>query len=373
MSDQSINLNDFSEDPDHFGRIELLLTVKSFDLEAIRKRYLQSRQRNKTGSVERRDPAIGGIVHCVIEDGRLTKSNVLSWVTEARGIDCRPDRLVFSSENRIYLFSGNSSTPQEFHNDWFSYIHTVRWNRTEDRFLVTSSGVDTIMEVSAENGELLWEWLAWEHGLNEGENPETGEAHILTRSPAEAEKYRAQGKNVRLVTDPAADPLPTALRAAFINSAEYTENGDVVVTLFHDGEVALLDPRNGTLRTIIDGLTKPHGGIPFGEGYLVTDTAGGRVVIQRNGRMFSYSFSDLPGKHEAVGDLEWLQTSHYRDSIVLTIDSNRTSFIAFDPEAERRMVVPFDPNWAVQDFVFASGIDGDVLRSVESWNPEEGY
>jgi endonuclease I len=60
----------------------------------------------------------------------------------------------------------------------------------------------------------------------------------------------------------------------------------------------------------------------------------------------------LPGKQSDVQNLEWLQTSHNLDNTIVTIDSNRSNLTFFDVKEEKRMHVEFDPNWAVQDFVF---------------------
>ena len=41
-----IDVSKFQRDSSFYGQIDLLLTVKSFDLQAIRKRYLESKKIN---------------------------------------------------------------------------------------------------------------------------------------------------------------------------------------------------------------------------------------------------------------------------------------------------------------------------------------
>lgn len=366
MKTDIYDLQDFSDNPNLIADLEIVFTVKSFDLQAIRKRYLASRKRSRTGSVERREPAEGGIVRAYISNGEFRRQEIVARIVEARGIDIRNERLALSSDNKLYLFTEGASEPEVIENKWFSYIHTVKWSTDGTRLLVTSSGVDTIMELAADGGEILWEWNAWEHGINTGRDPRTDQAHILTRSPEEADQLRRQGKSVLLVTDPQADPLPTALRAAFINSAEYDDRGNVLATFFHDGKVVEIHKETGRITTLIEGLTKPHGGVPFGKGYLVTDTAGGRVVYHDDKRVDSYRFDGLPGNPESMGDLEWLQTSHYHGSVILTVDANRSALICFDPGRQEKMMVPFDPDWAVQDFVIMPQQDS-LLEQAKRW------
>ena len=40
-----IDISKFQRDSSFYGQIDLLLTVKSFDLQAIRKRYLESKKK----------------------------------------------------------------------------------------------------------------------------------------------------------------------------------------------------------------------------------------------------------------------------------------------------------------------------------------
>jgi len=367
MKTFTYDLQDFSDNPDLIGDLEIAFTVKSFDLQAIRKRYLASRKRSRTGSVERRAPAEGGIVRAAISNGKLQRQEILARVVEARGIDLRNEWLALSSDNRIYLFSQGTPEPVVVENKWFSYIHTVKWSADDTRLLVASSGVDTIMELSAAGREVRWEWNAWEHGINTGRDPRTDQEHVLTRSPEEAERLEQQGNRVILVTEPQADPLPTALRAAFINSAEYDDQGDIIATFFHDGKVVKIDRGTAGRTTLLDGLTKPHGGMPFGEGYLVTDTAGGQVQYCGTDRLEQYTFNQLPGKPDALGDLEWLQTSHYYGSVILTIDANRSALICFDPRRQEKTVVPFNPDWAVQDFVVVGPEQDALLDQAKRW------
>ncbi|MCF8232844.1 MAG: hypothetical protein K9J27_11705, partial [Bacteroidales bacterium] len=323
-----------------------------------------------SGSVERREPAIGGLVSVNIEDGQIISRKIIGKYTEARGIDVRSGKVAFSSEDEIYIFSGDTEKPTIINHPWLSYIHTVKFNTNADRLLVASSGVDTLLEFDVETGECVWEWVAWEHGLQQGENPETGESHFLTRDPNEADQLKSQGKNVLLIRNPGEEKLPTAMRAAFMNSAEYERSDSVVATFFHFGEVRRIDKSTGKMETIISGLEKPHGGMPYHSGYLATDTAGGRVVQQDAAGMREFRFAGLPGKSEAVRDLEWLQTSHWNDEQTVTVDSNRTNLTFFNSSYRKRMHVQYNPDWAVQDFIFVNSGLSSVIDKVQQWFAE---
>ena len=65
-----IDVSNYQRDSSFYGLIDLLLTVKSFDLQAIRKRYLESKKNKRSGSTQRRKQALGGVVSL-----RLNKGN----------------------------------------------------------------------------------------------------------------------------------------------------------------------------------------------------------------------------------------------------------------------------------------------------------
>ncbi len=204
--------------------------------------------------------------------------------------------------------------------------------------------------------------------MNTGENPKTGEKHILTRSEEQARVLANQGQNVVLVENPNENPLPTAMRAAFINSAEYDENGQVIATLFHNGEVLRVDKESNEYSQLITGLSKPHGGMRYQHNYMVTDTAGGRVIVQQATDIQQiYDFRNLPGKPEEIADLEWLQTSHHIQEGIVTIDSNRTGLMFFRPQERVRMFVPLNPDWAIQDLVPVPNDETDLMHQVKQW------
>jgi len=361
------DLRKFVNDPAHFPRLEIMLAVKSFDLQAIQNRYLKSRSRSRTGSVERRDPAKGGIVHSVIEDGRIVAQTVLAELLEPRGIDLQGDRAAVSSENRIFLFRKGENTPLVIEHPWLSYIHTVKFNFDGSRLLVSSSGVDTILEFETQSGTCMWEWVAWEHGLNEGVNPQTDTPHVLTRHPEQAEEIRRAGKNPLLVREPQKNPLPTALRAAFMNSAEYDGDGNVLATLFHAGQVMKIHRDTGKWEIVIDGLTRPHSGMRFQSGYLVTNTGGGNVQHLNEDTLHIYDFALLSGKPEHLREMEWLQCSRYQGNRIITVDSNRTALTLFDPVARKKIAVAYNSNWALQELAIVGEAEQQFVTLMKNW------
>lgn len=353
MDKNRIDLADFEKDATFYGQLELIVTVKSFDLQAIRKRYIVSRKNRsgKAGSVERRTPSLGGIVILSISEGAIVEHSVLARLKEPRGIALNQTSLAIAAENEIFVIT-ESGVVQNLQNDWFSYIHTVQFHpENPHRILISSSGLDLIFEYDLLTDECTYEWLAWEHGFNTAIDPSTKEQILLTRNKSEAERLSASGNNVLLIDNPAGQALPTAKRAAFINSCSYKNNETLLATFFHEGKVYAIDKASGTSSVVMDGLKNPHGGQQYRQGFLATSTAEGEVVIQSKEQEVRVHWPTLPGKESALGELEWVQNTHPVHNFLVAIDSNRTSFIIFDPHQRKYDQIPYPSDWAIQDFV----------------------
>ena len=362
-----VDLSTFEKNSRFYPEGKFLITVKSFELQEIRERYLKSRKSKsgRVGSVERRQATQGGLVYVEIENGYIRQHEVLSFLTEPRGIDVTTDMLAVSTENVVHILGKEGV--ERIDNPWFSYIHTVQFNHRSDpdRILISSSGYDCIFEYELKKFAPTWEWFAWEHGFREGYNPRTGKNVYLTRKAKEASKLRADGLDFLFIKDPEKQILPTAQRAAFINSVTYDSRqaGMLLGTFFHEGAVYSIDMRSGVCEKVLDKMKSPHGGRNFQDQYMATSTATGELVFSDGMKI---SFTGLPGKPSELYDLEWLQnTAPFQDYLV-TIDANRNSFVIIDMEKRQYDMISFDPNWAIQDIAEVRDQDTETLvRSIK--------
>ena len=347
------DLATWTRDSSFYGSLDLLITIKSFDLQAIRRRHVASRLsgRGRTGSVERRPGSLGGVAHVCCRNGRMDQSQILLEYPEARGISIFEDRIALSSESQVMVVS--DSGLHRIRNPWFSYIHSLDFSPDGRRLLIASSGFDCIFEYDTRQGEPAREWFAWENGFQKAVDPASGEPLYLTRHPQEALKYRLAGWNVALIDDPASQVLPTAKRAAFINSVSYDRNArnGWLATFFHDGSVHRIHPDTGKTACVLHGLSNPHGGRSYAGGYLATSTSEGRIVIASGNTVRRIDTRSLPGIPLELAGQEWLQNTIEVGDCLVVIDSNRTSLLILDLRDKRYDSIPYDENWAVQDMV----------------------
>ncbi len=353
-----VDISAFTRSSGFYSDIPLILTVKSFDLQAIRKRYLASKtnKSGKAGSVERRKPAEGGITSLKLAKGEIREETILCKTKEPRGIDVTDQYLGIANEQAVYILDseGNQTKLQ---NPWFSYIHTVQFHPEKDNhILISSSGFDLIQEYNFETGKPTFEWLAWEHGFNKAHNPATGKSIILTRKPTEAEQLANQEINHLLIEDPATDTLPTAKRAAFINSVTYhpEKPGFLLATFFHEGKVYQIEKESGRAEEILSGMKNPHGGHIHQQKTIATSTGTGEIFVKEKGNITALSTANLPGKPAGLGEMEWVQNTLSVGEHLIAIDSNRTSFIVIHPEKKQYDIIPYNNHWAVQDMVLGT-------------------
>lgn len=364
----NIDISHFKRDGSFYGRLPLLLTIKSFDLQAIRKRYLASRKNTSglTGSVERRQAGIGGVISMALQDGKSTGESLLCSIKEPRGIALHEENiLAIAAEDVVYIIG---DAVKKIEHDWFSYIHTVDISAAGN-FLISSSGLETVLEFDGKTLDQIWEWNAWDHGINIANNPADDTPVFLTRNPAEAKERRQNGDQVKLIIDPLNEHLPTAMRSAFINSAAYDNLNDdnVIVTMFHAGAVQTISKQSGKNTLQMDNLKNPHGGRRIGHGLMATSTGKGEVVVKNELAETRYGWHNLPGKPKELKDVEWVQNTVNHKGLFIAIDSNRTAFVIFDPEKRLFDIIPYNDNWAVQDMVVGTISDRQqkTIKSLE--------
>ena len=143
------------------------------------------------------------------------------------------------------------------------------------------------------------------------------------------------------------------MRAAFINSVSYSrrEQGKIVATLFHEGESILVDQSSNKTIDHLSGLSNPHGAWQFSDIDMISNTSTGEIVLKKGNLEQRFSLSELPYKHPEMEGKEWLQNSIMHDGLIISIDSNRTSLVIFDPEKKTYNQIPYNADWAVQDMV----------------------
>lgn len=372
MQIEKIDISSFSKSSTFYGEINALVTIKSFDLQAIRKRYIESRTNKggKTGSVERRQPSVGGLANIKIVNSHLVRDDVLLKIKEPRALHIAHGKFSFAAENIVFVINQESDI-NKIENPWFSYVHTVQFHpKDSEKLLISSSGFDLILEYDLTNNQPSYEWLAWDNGFNNAIDPTSGQKLVLTRDINYDQNLLENDQTLLVISDPKTDALPTAKRAAFINSVVYDSiNPDyLLATFFHEGAVYSIHTKTGKAKKVLSGLKNPHGGHRLKGKIVGTSTGSGEIHIQQIEHSKKvFSLTQISGKPIELSNMEWVQNTATYEGNFIAIDANRTSFVIFNPELELYDVVPFNDNWAVQDIAIGS-INDNQLAALKTIN-----
>ncbi|BCG64257.1 MAG: hypothetical protein methR_P2030 [Methyloprofundus sp.] len=140
----------------------------------------------------------------------------------------------------------------------FSQLRSLR--RTKDGLMVTSSGIDAILEVNLQ-GELIWDWFGTEQGYSTRYG---GGERTIDRSI----DHRNLCYSGRLQT--------THLNSAIIDPYDDTK---VLTILFYQGVVARIDRKTLALEKVITDLNGAHHIRPHSKGYMLSNSRKGETRI----------------------------------------------------------------------------------------------
>jgi hypothetical protein len=174
------------------------------------------------------------------------------------GLAVLGDQVVVCSwtEQCVFLLNGRDK-PATITHPWFNALHSVDVT-PEGTLLLASAGSDLIVEVN-EKAEIVWEWFGPEHGYDR--QPD-GTPTFFDR----AADYRTMRRS-------------TAEQSMHVNSAILLDGDTVLATLFHQGQLLLIDRRTGKSTILLDGLSRPHGLHRRDGGFVLSDTLGHRIVL----------------------------------------------------------------------------------------------
>jgi hypothetical protein len=172
-------------------------------------------------------------------------------------------------------------------------------------FLITCSGTDSVLEVTPD-GEPLWTWLACEHGF---EQTPRGQCMRINRQ----HDYRST-------------LIDTRDQSTHCNSALATKQNDrdaILVTLFHQGQLIVIDKRTGEHSTLVHGMRNPHNIRRRAGGWVISEARPGAVVLLDE----DFWITDVIEK-----DFNWLQDALPLDQEgqLIIADANNNRFVVWD-------------------------------------------
>jgi len=266
-----------------------------------------------------------------LDSGKIVYAKVLYSPT---GFAFTAEKLFVNSMygNRVMVLNRRFDLVDSFACALMNDLHSIR--RSGTGLLITSSGTDAILEVTPD-GELGWTWLATEHGYR--------------RTP------RGVAVPVRRDRDYRSKMIYTGDQATHCNSAvAATRRGREVIlaTLYHQGEIIAIDRASGKHRTVFRGMRCPHSIRRRGDGWVVSDSSSGTVVLLDD----SFWLTEVI-EHGFAWVQDTIALDEGRRLIVADANNNRlVIWNVADGKAEHEIVYPSkwkvfqievaDPDWA---------------------------
>ena len=295
--------------------------------------------------------------------------------TEPRDIAFREDiTIVTSTDELLVIDTPSGNLIRTIRNAKFKNIHNIVFSsKNPSQLLLSSSGLDRVIEIDIWTEEIVYEWVAWEYGFDKNLFGMTIlDSQNLPDLPFDSNRYsldeallKFQGMSelpkingeYSLVINPEDVTKPLGvdrtLKSVHPNWVGYgNSSAKLLATFFQSGQAVEIDRDTGVVTPFLEGLKRPHGVVPYLDGYIVTDTGNGKVIyINSNLEIDTiYDFTGLPynvGEQFYPG--EWLQLSYpiYDQSLIATIDSRRDQIIVWDPIRECYSCYEFSHKWII--------------------------
>ena len=188
----------------------------------------------------------------------------------------------------------NGSIVGEIKNNLFNDVHFID-SFKDSYLLVSSTGTDSLIEIDLNKDTKTWDWLGTENGYS---TSPSGKIIKIDRK-----------KDYRKI-----DTI-TPEHTTHINSAIYI-NGkeEILATLFHQGELILINKNVPGCKILLSGLKCPHHIRKTKAGYILSNTLEGEVIF------LDKKFNIIK---KMRGEFNWLQDAiELNDNSLLVIDSN---------------------------------------------------
>lgn len=335
-------------------KTDWLFVIKSQDQVERREKLLLTKKNGKFGRISKRPNGNGLLVSATLSNKEIIVSRKIPFVESRHIIKLHRGGFLLTSIDTLFHLDKDLNIINKYSHELFAFLHTVRTNSDESKYLVVSSGYDSIFELNT-HGEILNQWLAWENGFNPDED-----GNWLALNPESYKKYISENKKAKLI-DPklfGKEGLATSIRSAHPNLAiynTYDEDKSVLISIGHFGDIYKINFEKRETILVNKQLSQmPHGLYPYLDGWCITNTTKGEFWIFNKflEAQKIFSFKELGHKIKGTENIEWIQQIIPIDEQhLLALDANR-GLIAVNLIKKQYSIYYPDPNWCFQDALF---------------------
>jgi len=356
-----LDINSFTENLSLCSGIQMVFSVKTFIDDGLSSSTASnlSTLGADIGQIKKRDDLPGSVMRIALDKG-TEKTDLLldgQFLLSPRGVTLNDNRLFIGTSDNIVVLDTLSRQSTTIEDELFNNIHTIEIN-SEGKMLITSTNSDTLI-IRDQLGSNVFVWKAWEHGYD---TSPSGLKYVSTKEELQkllvngyvefTEENKNDKKSVILATDANLKKFRssrgTQRQTTHISGSCWGYKGEIIASLFHQGELVIINPQSGEVNVILSGMINPHAPIKIetdhGPGYLVTDTRRAKSYI------FNQNFEPIQTiSFNGYEEKLWLQsTSQIDDHTFIGVDTNNHRFILVDILKREKRFIPYNNNWAVQ-------------------------
>lgn len=164
----------------------------------------------------------------------------------------------------------------------FSQLRSLR--RTEKGLIITSSGIDAILEVDLQ-GEIIWSWFGTEQGYST--------------------MYGGGERTIDHELDHRTLCYPGRLQSTHLNSAivDPYDDSKILTILFYQGKVARIDRKTLELDIVINDLSGAHHIRPHSKGYMLANSRKGEARVYDR----EFQLLDIIAGTSPLFPVKWVQ------------------------------------------------------------------
>ena len=87
--------------------------------------------------------------HLTVDNGKVNIDLRISFKEPRHLVEFDKDNFLITEINKVHKIEKQSGKIiDSFNSEWFSFLHTIELNKEKDKFLVASSGFDSVIEMS---------------------------------------------------------------------------------------------------------------------------------------------------------------------------------------------------------------------------------
>lgn len=235
----------------------------------------------------------------------------------------------------IIILDGNGYEQGRISHPYFNDLHSIV--PTTQGFLVTSTGIDSILEID-QHGTLLYHWCAVDQGYPLMEN--------------------GCPREIDFSLDHRYFVYHTPTHTTHPNSAILTESEEIIyTTLFKQGSIISIDRKSNKAKTLVSGLKHPHDLRPYPSGgWIVSDSRGNQTLLFDENWKLVRCISK---------DFNWVNSSApLSDGSIIIADSDNNRIIrVYENDRIPYEVRTFPSEWGIYHIEEVPSTYKDLFRS----------